>query len=575
MSSLAIACSLACAVLQGPGDTVVHGDTTFEVVATVPLPRNPHGAAFSTDGKRAYIACAGDDAVVEFDMSSLEVVGRKAVPGTPLDVALAPDGESLLVTQFSLDSLAQLPLDGTAAVPISTPGEGPSLFSRPGKRGARYLVSERADTVSEIAPDGTVGRTWPTASRPYPADVTSDGILLFVPNRDGNSVTIIDTLNNTVVATTGVPDAPEGGAVTLDDVNYVVACGGADKLAFINTASFEVIDEIEGVGPRPFSVTMSLDGRYALVNNAGGDTVSVLDVSAREIVGQLRVGRTPIVVRAHPDGEHFLVMCEGDHHVAVIRMTRKAEPIAKEPTIVAVMGMIHSGHRTSERYGLDMVRAIIEGFRPDDICVELPPNRFEATMQQWHRDGRVTESRTRVFPEYVDVVLPMLDAAGFTIIPTAGWTKEMNDFRRTRMREIAQDPGRKEQWEVYEQSMDAMQEQLAALGPADDPFIIHSDAYDRISSAGYGGPYNRLFNDDLEDGGWDHINEKHYANIARHLDRVAGQGRRVLITYGAAHKPWFLAQLRRRDDVVLVDLTPFIKDAQRVVADRAGDDGKP
>ncbi len=565
---------------------LVHDGTTFEVVGVTALPRNPHGAAFSGDGRRAYIACAGDDVVVEFDLGRSEVVGRFAVAGTPLDVALTPDGKRLLVTQFQKDSVLSIAVDGGEGRRASAPGEGPSLFSRGGKRGRRYLVSERADKVSELSAEGEIERVWETGRRPYPGDVTSDGILLFVPNRDGNSVSVIDTLNNKTVGTTAVPAGPEGGAVRVDDVDYVVACNGADQVAFINTASFTVVKTIgEGVGPRPFGVTMGLDGRYALVNNAGGDTVSVLDVVAREVVGRLRVGKQPIVVRAHPDGERFLVMCEGDHHVAVVRMTRAAVSATEKAgrgggkTKVAVMGMIHSEHRTSERYGLEMVRGIIAAYGPDDVCVELPANRFEASMEQWRGDRKVTEERTRVFPEYVDALLPMQEKGGFTIIPTAGWTKEMNDYRRDRLREISKDPARSEQWSEYERSMETMERRLEELGAragyrgTDDPRLIHSEEYDRITGEADWGPYNRYFNDDLADGGWDNINAKHYANIARHLDRVRGEGRRVLITYGAAHKAWFMRALRGRSDVEIVDLRPFIDQAERAMAkpDKADD----
>ena len=69
--------------------------------------------------------------------------------------------------------------------------------------------------------------------------------------------------------------------------------------------------------------------------------------------------------------------------------------------------------------------------------------------------------------------------------------------------------------------------------------------------------YNRLFNDEIGPGGWDNINEAHYANIARALDHIAGSGQRVLITYGAGHKGWFLRQLRQRTDVDLLDARKF------------------
>jgi len=570
-STIASVALFAGAAGAQPGAGVTHEGTTFRVVATIPTPSNPHGAAFSPDGRTAYIACSGADEVIALDLETREIARRHEAPLAPLDVALAPEGDALLVSQFAGASIVRLELADGATRAVASPGEGPSLFSRPGKRGARYLVSEHADVVTEIAPDGAPLRRWETGDRPYPGDVTSDGILLFVPNRDEGSVTVVDTLNDRIAATTPVGERPEGGAVTPDDALYIGALGGADSLTLVSTASFEVIEEIDkGVGPRPFSVTMA-GADYALVNNAGGETLSVLHLPTRRVVGRLPVGEIPIVVRAHPDGRRFLVMCEGSHHVAIVERIDAPEPRAEEKTEVLVLGMIHSGHRDSERYGLDLVREIVREFNPDEVFIEIPPNRMERAMRQWQDRRAIEEPRVRVFPEYTDALFPLLDEMDFRIIPTAGWTAEMNDYRRRRLAELSEDPARADEWAAHQQAMTEMRASLEALGPADDPALIHTDDYDRIIDKAYAGPYNRFFNDDLADGGWDNINAKHYAHIARRLDKIRGQGRRVLITYGAAHKGWFLQRLRRRPDVVLIEAGPVLDAAREALRDAPAD----
>ena len=109
--------------------------------------------------------------------------------------------------------------------------------------------------------------------------------------------------------------------------------------------------------------------------------------------------------------------------------------------------------------------------------------------------------------------------------------------------------------------MAAMDDAIKAIGGDDDPRTIHTDAYDRIIERGFG-PYNEHFNDDLADGGWDNINAKHFALIAAHLDSIRGQGRRVLVTFGAAHKGWFLSRLGERDDVTLLEVAPFLDEIE-------------
>lgn len=39
---------------------------------------------------------------------------------------------------------------------------------------------------------------------------------------------------------------------------------------------------------------------------------------------------------------------------------------------------------------------------------------------------------------------------------------------------------------------------------------------------------------------------------------MRGRGQCVLITFGAGHKQWLLRELRQRDDVMLLEVRPFL-----------------
>lgn len=97
-------------------------------------------------------------------------------------------------------------------------------------------------------------------------------------------------------------------------------------------------------------------------------------------------------------------------------------------------------------------------------------------------------------------------------------------------------------------------------GRADDPKFIHSAEYDEITRRGFV-PDVDYFNAALGPGGWKNINEAHYRLIARTLDRHKGTGKRFLITFGASHKYWFLEELKKRDDIVLLDPLEFFPSA--------------
>ena len=319
---LAGACAVTACTASLPAPSATPGAAPgaaaagFAVEATIAVGRAPHGIRFSNDGARAFVALSGDDSIAILDAQALRVTGKRAAGKTPLDL-VALDGGDWLVTQFRGDEL--ILLEGRQRWTV---GKGPSLFSPRTPGGRAYLVSEFDDTLTvvDLARRAVIARH-PTGRRPYPGDVTKDGGLAFVPNRTDGSVSVIDLRSGRSLATTPVCEQPEGGALSEDDVSYVVACGGSGELAYVSAASFQVVARVrDGLGKRPFSVAMTPDGQFGLVNNAGDSTLSVLDVARRRIVGRLVVGQKPIVVRMHPDGRRAFVSNEDSGDVTVVRL---------------------------------------------------------------------------------------------------------------------------------------------------------------------------------------------------------------------------------------------------------------
>ncbi len=223
-------------------------------------------------------------------------------------------------------------------------------------------------------------------------------------------------------------------------------------------------------------------------------------------------------------------------------------------TQVIVLGMIHGGHRTSAVYSIEVVQRVIRAVDPDYVLTEIPPDRLAAAAAEFARDGKITEPRVRVFPEYVEALFPLSSSMKFKIIPTAAWSAGMNATRGAALRRLEADPARAADWRAYQAGLDEMRNAIGDRG--DDPHFIHSAAYDEIIRRGYQ-PYATLFAKDLGRGDWEQINKDHYRLIEAALDFHAGEGARVLITFGSAHKYWFLEQLRKRPDIELIDPRGF------------------
>ena len=544
-----------------PPSPTTESDPPFHIGATIEVGAAPHGIRFSTDGDTAYVALSGDGQIAVVDLTGPAVVARWDAGETPLDLVRLEDG--WLVSQFRDSTLIRLDAAGRPLPDAThTVSPGPSLFAPGTVRGRTWITTEFSDRLWAIdTRTGTPTASHPTGDRPYPGDVMWDGSHAFVPNLDAGTVSVIDLLNGETDASVEVCPGPPGGALTPDQVTYIVACGGSDEVALINTASFRVTGRVSGVGPRPFSVAVPGDGRYAVVNNAGGSTVSVVDIEALAVAQTIEVGAQPIVLRVHPDGERVFVANEiAGTLVELIPGAPDSAPAPtapRTPTEVVVLGMLHSGHLDSDRFSLDVVRDLVREIDPDYWLTEIPPNRWDRARAEYEATGTVEEPRVQRFPEYMQVLFPLSLEMSFEVIPTAGWTEPMSDFRAGYLDAYARDPNRTTEWAEYQAASAASAEALAAGGAGDDPYWIHTDAYDEAYDIRMQ-VYARLFDADLGPGGWDAINASHWANIERALDRHRGEGARFLLTYGAGHKGPFLRELRRRDDVVLLDVAAFL-----------------
>ena len=228
----------------------------------------------------------------------------------------------------------------------------------------------------------------------------------------------------------------------------------------------------------------------------------------------------------------------------------KAKGIKNE---VIVLGTIHSGHLKHKEYSIEVLTALIQEIDPDLILTEIPPDRFPIAMKEFLENDTITESRVSRFPEYVNVIFPLSKKMNFEIIPTAGWTKEMAQERNNKLNAISKDSSRVDEWNQLQIATKKSDSLIKASGREFDPYWINSDEYDSLAEIELS-VYNQLFNDELGPGGWDNINRAHFAYITLALDKIKGQGKRVLITYGAGHKGWFLRELKKRKDIELKTL---------------------
>jgi len=111
--------------------------------------------------------------------------------------------------------------------------------------------------------------------------VTPGGTRVLVANRSDNTVSVINTATNTVIATIPVGSLPSEVAVTPGGTRAYVTNEGSGNVSVINVAGNSVITTIP-VGTQPFGVAVTLGGTRAYVANFASNTVSVIDTATKK-----------------------------------------------------------------------------------------------------------------------------------------------------------------------------------------------------------------------------------------------------------------------------------------------------
>ncbi len=145
-----------------------------------------------------------------------------------------------------------------------------------------------------------------------------------------------------------LPDAPQKRSssaitITADGATLLVVNPDSNSLTLVDTASQSVIAEIPvGVDPRTVAVAspMGETGGLAYVANRGSDTVSVIDLSARSVITEVSVGNRPYGVVVSPDGGRIYVAEQGSDHLRILEAdsleTVSALVVADRPSGLAI-----------------------------------------------------------------------------------------------------------------------------------------------------------------------------------------------------------------------------------------------
>ncbi len=144
---------------------------------------------------------------------------------------------------------------------------------------------------------GLVQFTRPTTSSPIA--LSADNSLLWVVNPDDDSVSVIRTDTNRVIAKIGVGDEPQSVALDPTNTFAYVANAASNNVTVIritnaNPNTFVAAPDLNvGVrgsittGAEPWNIVISPDGQRVFVANSGQDTITVINANNRTVIGSV------------------------------------------------------------------------------------------------------------------------------------------------------------------------------------------------------------------------------------------------------------------------------------------------
>ena len=236
---------------------------------------NPMAAAFSTDGRRAYVSLVGGNdsppvpnSIVFLKTNNIDEFGH-------VDVGEQSPGVQI---RRQLVALAVTP--GVAGDVLYAAGlTSGTVWAVDAGSGKLLQQIEVGGGPIVVLPD-------PARKRVYVvADIT-------------NQIVAIDTTTQQIASRLALPGRPSAGAVGLDGRLYI-AGGDAGQLWPVDPDLTQVGTPIL-VGSHPAAVGVSLDGARVYVADRGDNSLAVVDARHNQISARIAVGKDPVAILVAP-----------------------------------------------------------------------------------------------------------------------------------------------------------------------------------------------------------------------------------------------------------------------------------
>ncbi|HEV2021533.1 MAG TPA: YncE family protein [Terriglobales bacterium] len=321
----------------------VSGDT---VVASHTVGKGPVHAGTTPSGARIFVVNLGDDTVSTY----LTLLASSAPVTISLPAGSAPvfahstQSTRMYVANSRTGTVGVIDANTSVLTDLIAVGNNPVALAELPSGAKLYCVNQNGNTVSVISTvDKVVLTTISVNIGNMPSFAVSNdtGAFVFVANSGSNTVSVIDTTTDIVTAVLPVGVAPNFLFFDNSLKRVYVTNSGDGTVSIIRTDVNPAANPpvTVTVGTAPLSVTALADGSRAYVANSGSGTVSVITTSNNTVSRTITVGTNPVSIASSSDSSKVYVANRGSNTISIIRTTddtvvSNAPPTSTQPVWV-------------------------------------------------------------------------------------------------------------------------------------------------------------------------------------------------------------------------------------------------
>lgn len=294
---------------EGSGDISIIDTEARETITTIDVGlRIRWFSSRFFDGKRVW-AVDGDPQkaeVIVFDPWTLKTLKRIPIGNGPsMSVELSPDLKFAVANAAGSNEVVVIDTATYEIVRKIPVGDFPCDLTLSVDGKLAFEPEREQDTLTVL--DWQSGKTLKTiafedGSKPHMLTLSPDGTRLWVQERDAFKLSVYDSKTLERVARIPVGKTPAVTEFTPSGRYTLTTHIGESFVKVLDAVTLKEVKTIE-VGRNPVNAIFESGGRYAYVTNWGSNTVSVIDVKSWEVVKTIDVGTNPFGIYLFDPGQ--------------------------------------------------------------------------------------------------------------------------------------------------------------------------------------------------------------------------------------------------------------------------------